>query len=77
MRCTACDKNLNDFEATRKIINEEGKVHYPDLCNTCFKESGIGNYSNVVERQDLNHYDDIDNDYPDEDGEYSWDKHHM
>ena len=74
-RCVACDANLNDFESTRKVITEEGKVHYPDLCNTCFKESGLSNVSNIVERHDLNHYEDIDDDfYPDEDGEYQYDK---
>ena len=36
MRCQACNKNLNDYEATRKT--EEG---YVDLCNKCFKGLGI------------------------------------
>jgi hypothetical protein len=74
-RCIACDANLNDFESTRKLVYDDGHVHYPDLCNTCFKESGIGKVANVVERQDLNHYDEIDDEsYPDEDGEYQYDK---
>jgi hypothetical protein len=35
MRCIACNKNLNDFESTRKsIISGE----YLDLCNTCFHQ---------------------------------------
>ena len=35
MRCVACNKNLNDFESTRKsIISGE----YLDLCNTCFHQ---------------------------------------
>ncbi len=35
MRCVACDKNLNDFESTRKhsITGE-----FLDLCNHCFHE---------------------------------------
>ena len=31
MRCRSCDKNLNDYESTRKDENGE----YLDLCNTC------------------------------------------
>lgn len=62
-RCVACDKNLNDFESTRKVIREDGTTEYPDLCNTCFKESGIASHSNIVERYDLSHSDDIDDDY--------------
>ncbi len=35
MRCVACNKNLNDFESTRKsAITGE----YLDLCNTCFHQ---------------------------------------
>ena len=61
-RCVACDKNLNDFESTRKVVHDDGKVTYPDLCNTFFKESGLGNEANVVERYDLSHSEDIDED---------------
>lgn len=32
MRCTCCDKNLNDFESTRKHA-ETGE--YLDICNQC------------------------------------------
>jgi hypothetical protein len=33
MRCKACDKQLSDYESTRKSkITQE----YYDLCNTCF-----------------------------------------
>ena len=59
-RCIACDKNLNDFESTRKIERSDGSIEYPDLCNTCFKETGLGNEVIVIERNDLNHYEDID-----------------
>jgi hypothetical protein len=35
MRCIACNKNLNDFESTRKsAVTGE----YLDLCNTCFHQ---------------------------------------
>lgn len=59
-RCVACDKNLSDFEATRKIVRENGNVSYPDLCNRCFKESGLASITVVVERHDLVHEEDID-----------------
>jgi len=53
--CVSCDKILSDFEATRKIENTEGVVSYPDLCNRCFRESGVGTFTRVIERQDLAH----------------------
>ena len=33
MRCMACNKNLNDFESTRKSATTG---EYVDLCNHCF-----------------------------------------
>ena len=33
MRCRACDKNLSDFESTRK---NEVTEEYEDLCNDCY-----------------------------------------
>lgn len=60
MRCLACNKELSDFEATRKST-ETGE--YIDLCNTCF-----GTIKNVVlpeEREDLREV--IDDD---DEGEY-------
>lgn len=33
MRCRACDKNLSDFESTRK---NEITGEYEDLCNECY-----------------------------------------
>lgn len=60
MHCIACDKNLNDFESTRKVIDNTGKVSYTDLCNACYKSSGLTHVASVIERQDLSHYDDID-----------------
>ena len=57
MRCTACDRNLSDFESTRK---DETTGEYLDLCNKCYKESGIANIVPVTERFDLAHEDDVD-----------------
>ena len=46
MRCIACNKNLSDFESTRKsTITGE----YIDLCNGCY--SGVGIVSE--DREDL------------------------
>jgi hypothetical protein len=35
MRCLSCNKNLSDFESTRKSASTG---EYLDLCNTCFSE---------------------------------------
>lgn len=53
MRCKACDAELSDFESTRKIINSEGKMEYPDLCTGCFNESELPDMFAVVGRSDL------------------------
>ena len=59
-RCLACDKNLSDFESTRKYEHGE----YIDLCGKCFKDSGI---CVSLQREDLSdEYEDIgdvDNEY--------------
>jgi hypothetical protein len=65
--CIACDKNLSDFEATRKIIHDDGKIEYPDLCNKCFKESELEGQVTIVERSDLSHEIDISDDEMDSD----------
>ena len=58
MRCLACNKNLNDFESTRKnLVTGE----YIDLCNTCFRDVASEMY--VDERADLdNELDEWDED---------------
>lgn len=48
MRCIACDKELSDFEATRKS-NTTGE--FLDLCNTCYSSIQDELYSD--EREDL------------------------
>lgn len=78
-RCVACDCNLSDYESTRKIEEPDGKIVYPDLCNKCFKSSGLEKISNVFDRDDLIHIEDIsttdfinifdDNYYLDDDSE--------
>ena len=55
MRCLACNKILNDFEATRKSATTG---EYVDLCNHCF--STISDQVYVTERWDLKHNQDDD-----------------
>lgn len=53
MRCIACDKNLNDFESTRKDLHGE----YLDMCNECYgdiKEDVLS-----IEREDLNKFETV------------------
>ena len=38
MRCLSCDRELSDFEATRKL-GETGE--FLDLCNKCLSASDI------------------------------------
>ena len=33
MRCICCNKNLNDFESTRKSVSTG---EYLDMCNKCY-----------------------------------------
>lgn len=61
-RCVACNKNLSDFESTRKIIHITGKIEYPDLCNECFGYSGLSS-DKVIERSDLSTVDDIEDEF--------------
>lgn len=53
MRCLACNKNLNDFESTRKHP-ETGE--YIDLCNHCYHDVQDEIYAD--EREDLREGDD-------------------
>ncbi len=48
MRCIACDKELSDFEATRKSSTTG---EFLDLCNTCYSSIQDELYSD--EREDL------------------------
>ena len=61
MRCQCCDKNLNDFESTRKSASTG---EYLDMCNKCY--SSISDDLLSVERYDL--YDGNEDDY--EEDEY-------
>ncbi len=56
MRCIACDKNLNDFESTRKDLHGG----YLDMCNECYnyiKEDVLS-----VERDDLSVTEEVSDD---------------
>lgn len=56
MRCIACDKNLNDFESTRKDLHG----NYIDMCNECYGD--IKDVVLAIEREDLNRYETITED---------------
>lgn len=48
MRCVCCDKNLSDFESTRKSVTTND---YIDMCNKCYltiKDDLVS-----IEREDL------------------------
>ena len=55
MRCLACNKILNDFEATRKSATTGTFV---DLCNHCFHDVEYDIQS--LEREDLRETDDME-----------------
>ena len=50
MRCRCCDKNLTDYESTRK--NEETQ-EYLDMSTNCFYASDLPTLIAVHEREDL------------------------
>lgn len=53
MRCLSCDKNLTDFEATRKSVFSG---EFIDLCNHCF--ASVYEDLQTIERSDLAHEED-------------------
>jgi protein-arginine kinase activator protein McsA len=60
MRCLSCNKNLSDFESTRKFASTG---EYLDLCNRCYND--IQDDVDTVIRPDLE-----DNEHPPEDDDY-------
>ena len=50
MRCLSCDKNLTDFEATRKSVFSG---EFIDLCNRCF--ASVSDDLQTIDRPDLLH----------------------
>jgi len=52
MRCMGCNRELTDFEATRRYGDTE---EFIDMCNDCFKHTGI----KAVERPDLMSISDV------------------
>jgi hypothetical protein len=55
MHCTACDKLLTDYEATRKDAHT---FKFIDLCKTCFED--IKPFVAVLDRKDLITEQDLD-----------------
>lgn len=62
MRCTCCNRNLNDFESTLKSAQTGD---YLDTCLKCLEGSGI----DTEGRNDLNPYDESSDEDFDETGE--------
>jgi hypothetical protein len=63
MRCLSCNKNLTDFESTRKFASTG---EYLDLCNRCY--SDIQDDVDTIIRPDLQEDEQVseDDDYDDE-----------
>lgn len=57
MRCLACNKALNDFEATRKSATSG---EFVDLCNHCFHN--VEQDLETVVREDLRNEESYDED---------------
>ena len=55
MRCLACNKALNDYEATRKSATTG---EYVDLCNHCFHN--VDQEVNAISRPDLENEEDFE-----------------
>jgi hypothetical protein len=52
MRCLGCNKELTDFESTRRYADSQ---EFIDLCNDCFRHTEI----KAVERHDLMSISDV------------------
>lgn len=52
MRCLGCNKELSDFESTRRYADSQ---EFIDLCNDCFRHTEI----KAVERHDLMSISDV------------------
>ena len=63
MRCLSCNKNLSDFESTRKFASTG---EYLDLCNRCY--SDIQEDIDTLVRPDLQEDEQVseEDDYDDE-----------
>lgn len=66
MHCTACDKLLTDYEATRK---DAYTFKFIDLCKTCFED--IKPFVSVIDRKDLITEQDLDTIDDDMDTDFS------
>jgi hypothetical protein len=58
MRCLACDKRLTQFAATRKSAES---LEFVDLCDRCFEH--IRGTFEVIERDDLKCFEELDHQY--------------
>jgi len=63
MRCSACNKSLTDFEATRKT--EDG--NFLDLCNSCATLAGVSKTEDRFDLVSFSDYVDLE-EYYEQDG---------
>lgn len=57
MRCTSCNRALNDFESTRRLVSTGD---FLDMCNTCYKD--IEKDVPTISREDLAPTEEIEGD---------------
>lgn len=60
MRCKSCNKNLSDFESTRKYND----MSFVDMCTPCFKATEYQGV--VVDREDLRQIDEDNSEFNEE-----------
>ena len=70
MRCSACDKNLTDYEST---LRHAETLAFLDTCLGCLRDTGIP----TMGRSDLNPYERVEDDVFDnhEDSEFEEDNY--
>jgi hypothetical protein len=53
VRCASCDAPLNDYESTRKNLNNQ----FVELCNDCLSDADMDDIL-LLDRPDLKHHSD-------------------
>jgi hypothetical protein len=67
MRCTSCNKNLNDSESTRRVASTG---EFLDMCNKCYAD--IAQDVPTISRSDLNPFESIEDELVQD--ELTWDE---
>jgi hypothetical protein len=67
VRCIACDKLLDDAEATNKRQCPDGTVEYYDMCRWCLHQSmTVSELEDIYEERQHYSYDDNSGDEDDD-----------